>query len=161
MVGARLRVELTGIDETEKRLRALAEAGRDLTPAMQDMGEYLLRTTKDRFADETDPAGAPWQPLSEATKARKKRNRGRILTQDGFLGGQLAYQAGATDLELGSGLVYAGTQQFGAEEGAFGTTAAGRPIPWGDIPAREFLGLSDADRDEIGDILRDFLAEQL
>ena len=161
MPGARLTVELTGIGETERRLRALAEAGHDLTPAMRDIGEYLVRVTKDRFADERDPDGAPWAPLSEATKARKRRNAGRILTEHGYLGGGIVYQAGASEVEAGSPLIYAGTHQFGAEAGSFGSTAGGRPIPWGDIPAREFLGLSEADRDEIEDILRDYLLSQL
>lgn len=161
MVGARLTVAVDGIDEVEQRLQALAAAGQNLTPAMQDMGEYLVRVTKDRFADETDPDGAPWQPLSEATKARKRRNRERVLTQDGFLGGGIVYQAGATEVVTGSPLVYAGTHQFGAEKGSFGSTAGGRPIPWGDIPAREFLGLSNADGDELTDILRDYLLKQI
>lgn len=161
MPGARLTVELTGIEEAERRLRALAEAGHDLTPAMRDIGEYLVRTTKDRFADERGPDGTPWAPLTDRTRRRKRRNTGRILTEHGFLGGQIAYQAGPAEVEAGSPLVYAGTHQFGAEEGSFGSTSGGGPIPWGDIPAREFLGLSDADGDEIEDILRDYLMSQL
>ena len=161
MPGARLKVELTGIEDAERRLRALAEAGHDLTPAMRDIGEYLVRTTKDRFADERGPDGAPWEPLSEHTKRRKRRNAGRILTEHGYLGGQIVYQAEPTAVEAGSPLVYAGTHQFGAEEGSFGSTSGGRPIPWGDIPAREFLGLSDADGDEIEDILRGYLLSQI
>ena len=161
MAGARLTVEITGVDEVERRLRALADAGHDLTPAMQDMGEYLVRTTKDRFADEKGPDGAPWEPLSERTTARKRRNSGRILTMDGYLGGQIVCQAGPREVVAGSPLIYAGTQQFGAEKGSFGSTAKGAPIPWGDIPAREFLGLSDADGDDLADILHDYLERQL
>ena len=161
MPGARLKVELTGLDNAERRLRALVAAGHDLTPAMRDIGEYLVRSTKERFADETDPVGAPWAPLSEHTKRRKRRNAGRVLTRDGHLGGTIAFQAGPTSVEVGSPLIYAGTHQFGAEKGSFGSTAKGRPIPWGDIPAREFLGLSEPDRDELTDILRDYLLEQL
>ena len=161
MPGARLTVELTGIGEAERRLRALADAGHDLTPAMRDIGEYLVRTTKDRFADERGPDGAPWEPLSDRTRSRKRRNAGRILTEEGYLGGQIVYQAEPAAVETGSPLVYAGTHQFGAEKGSFGSTSGGTPIPFGDIPAREFLGLSDADGDEIEDILRDFLMSQL
>ena len=161
MPGARLTIDAAGLAQTRKRLGALAAAGRDLTPLMRDIGEYLLRATKDRFAEQKAPDGAPWAPLSEATKRRKTRNRDRILTQDGYLGGTLAYRAAPDGLLLGSPLVYAGTHQFGAQKGAFGTTSKGSPIPWGDIPAREFLGLSDADRDEIGELVRDYLLETL
>ena len=156
MPGASLKVELTGVEETERRLRALAAAGHDLTPAMRDVGEYLLRTTRKRFADEKDPEGAPWAPLSDSTKARKRRNAGRILTKHGHLGRQIVYRAGPAEVLVGSPLVYAGTHQFGAEKGSFGS-AGGRPIPWGDIPSREFLGLSEADGNEVETLVRDFL----
>lgn len=45
-----------------------------------------------------------------------------------------------------------------AEEASVGVSATrrtrGRPIPWGDIPARPFFGLSADDRNEISDIIR-------
>lgn len=55
--------------------------------------------------------------------------------------------------------------QFGAEQGAFGaiftTDERGRDhshlIPWGDIPARPFIGLSLADEASIHDIVAEFL----
>ena len=53
---------------------------------------------------------------------------------------------------------YAGTHQFGAKKGQYGSTSRGQPIPWGDIPAREFLGLSDDDESEIVDIVSGYLA---
>ena len=162
MVGARINIEVTGVEAAEKRLAELAEAGHDLSPAMQGIGEYLLRATQDRFRDERAPDGAPWQPLSEATRRRKRRNKNRILTESGHLGGpSLSYRASPSELLLGSSAVYAGTHQFGAEEGSFGATSKGGPIPWGTIPAREFLGLSDADGAKVENIVRDFLLEQL
>lgn len=57
---------------------------------------------------------------------------------------------------MGSGLIYAGTHQFGAQKGPYGSTSKGQPIPFGDIPAREFLGLSYADREEIESTVSDF-----
>ncbi len=56
-------------------------------------------------------------------------------------------------MEIGSPSIYAGTHQFGAAKGAFGSTSKGAPIPWGDIPARPFLGLSDADEADIRDLI--------
>lgn len=44
-----------------------------------------------------------------------------------------------------------------AERGAFGSTSRAAPIPWGDIPARPFLGLSGSDRDELRSILIEFI----
>ena len=51
--------------------------------------------------------------------------------------------------EVGSTRIYAGAHQFGARRGACGTNKKGAPIPWGDIPARPFLGVSDADKKTI------------
>lgn len=148
-------------DEAVVAFNRLVAAGTDLTPLMRDIGEHLLRTTRDRFADEKAPDGTPWAPLSETTKARKTRNAGRILTESGILGGQLAYRASSDELMVGSPTIYAGTHQFGASRGAFGTTSRGSPIPWGDIPARPFLGLSGDDEDEVAALVSDFLVDAL
>ena len=51
MAGVRLKVEVHGLDYTLHRLDRLAAAGRDLTPAMRDIGEHLLSITRDHFAD--------------------------------------------------------------------------------------------------------------
>ena len=61
-------------------------------------------------------------------------------------------------MAVGSSLEYAAVQQFGARRGEFGRTRRGAPIPWGDIPARPFLGVSRVDRVEILDILAGYLA---
>lgn len=47
--------------------------------------------------------------------------------------------------------------QEGASQGEFGTSNHGGSLPWGDIPARPFIGVSADDRDVILDILRDYL----
>ena len=137
----------------------LLSAGADVSPLLQDVGERLLTSTKDRFDDQKAPDGTPWAPLSAATKARKKKNKDKILIQDGYLKGQIDYQIGGDTLLVGSSLIYASTHQFGAEKGSFGKTKRGAPIPWGDIPARPFLGLSDDDRRDILEIVSDYIAE--
>ena len=77
---------------------------------------------------------------------------------------------------LATDKVYAATHQFGAKKGSFGTVAVARPIgaagrsggtlyskgwmmsiPWGDIPAREFMMLQDEDEDEMSEALKDFV----
>ena len=139
-------------------------ANRDLSPLMRDVGEELLNSTRERFSSATAPDGSDWAKLSDVTIARKKKNRDRILVEEGgatSLSGQLVYRAGTDEVEIGSTKVYASTHQFGADKGAFGTNAAGRPIPWGDIPARPFLGLSDADREAIEEIAADHLRHQI
>ncbi|MCY1444758.1 Phage virion morphogenesis family protein [compost metagenome] len=60
-------------------------------------------------------------------------------------------------LEFGSNRIYAAVHQFGALQGAFGTSARGVPLPWGDIPARPWLGMTDTDREAALDIVQDYL----
>ena len=158
MAGA--RIEIT-FDDAEVRAaldRLLApRTGR--TPLMRDIGEHLLNTTRERFSAEKAPDGTPWAPLSELTKRRKKRNAGKVLTLSGILRGQLAYRAAPNHVAVGSPLLYAGTHQFGAQKGAFGATKRGAPIPFGNIPARPFLGLSPGDESEIRALVNDYLRD--
>ena len=162
MAGAQITVEF---DDSQVRaaLDALTDAGRDLRPAMMDIGEHLLNSARQRFADEEAPDGAAWAPLSEGTLKAKKRNRGKILTEEGHLR-RLVAQADSNSVEIGSPFVYAGTHQFGTERGAFGVTSRGSPIPWGDIPARPFLvdaegRLAPDDERAILDIVIDYLRD--
>ena len=159
MAGASIKITLDDAAVLGAINRLLA-SGKDLTPLMRDIGEHLLNTTRKRFVDQEAPDGTPWAPLSENTKRGKRRNVEKVLTESGILRGQLAYRANADRVEIGSPTVYAGTHQFGAETGAFGTTSSDTPIPWGDIPARPFLGLSDDDERKIAELVNDHLASQ-
>lgn len=158
MAGVRINIEFED-SEIRTAMNRLLAAGQDMTPLMRDIGEHLLNTTRERFSDETAPDGTPWAPLSETTRQRKKRNADRILTERGFLRGGLAYRATSDQVEVGSPSIYAGTHQFGAERGSFGSTSRGSHIPWGDIPPRPFLGLSNEDETEIAALVNDYLAD--
>ena len=58
---------------------------------------------------------------------------------------------------LSTNVEYAVVQQFGAKQGAFGRDKRNHPLPWGDIPARPFLGFSDRDKADILAILSEYL----
>ena len=141
----------------------LLKSGHDSQPLMASVGEILLNSTRARFADEEDPDGNPWEPLKASTRARKTKNPDRILTASGLLGGSsINTRAGRRQVEIGSSRLYAATHQFGAEKGQFGrgnykTKKGSFPIPWGDIPARPFLGLSAQDKEDIEATISDYL----
>ncbi|MDX8377214.1 MAG: phage virion morphogenesis protein, partial [Mariprofundales bacterium] len=78
------------------------------------------------------------------------------LQLSGALRLNLAYNADNNGLEFGSNAIYAATHQFGADKGAFGSG-----VPWGDIPARPFLGFSDNDKDDIIDIIYDHILQAM
>ena len=147
--------------ELQQGLQALMEAGRDLTPVMADIGEHLHNSTRQRFSDQVSPKGEAWSPLSHVTKAKKKKNQDKILTEEGRLRRLLSVQVGKDDLEVGSTRIYAGTHQFGARRGAYGANRRGAPIPWADIPARPFLGVSDGDKKTILEIIQKHLKKSI
>lgn len=150
-------------EEIRRKLGELQGRAADITPALRDMGEALLNSTRERFNEMRGPEGHPWKPLSEAYRERKAKNADKILTLHGYLRGTLNYRIedAGTTLAVGSPLVYAGTMQFGAKKGQFGSMSGGRSIPWGNIPARPFLGISSDDKSEMLDILKKHLSRTL
>ncbi len=142
--------------EVSRALRRLREAGADMRPVLDDIGQYLVRAIRQRFAAGEDAEGNSWAPLSPATIARKGHAR-PLIGETGHLR-QIRHQLeGRNAVIVGTGAEYGATHQFGARKGQFGRTKKGAPIPWGDIPARPFLGVSDEDRTTILDILAEHL----
>ena len=166
-------VELKADTVTSGLTRLGAQMG-DLTPVMEGIGEYLVDSTKVRFKKGTSPDGVKWAPKSATTLARYgARKSNRVDTRPLFglsgveagLNSQIFHEAGPDRLEVGSNLVYAAVQQFGAAKGQFGaysgTDKKGRAYsgvaPWGNIPARPFLGISPEDETNILALIADFI----
>ena len=95
-------------------LNRLRRAGGETAPALRSIGEGLINSTRERFNSQTAPDGSPWAPLAESTKARKRRNKNKVLTPDGDLRREISYRLGPDDVEVGSSRIYAGAHQFGA-----------------------------------------------
>ena len=147
----------------EAEFQRLERELHDLSPVMSDIGEYLLESTRKRFKDGGPaPDGTPWAPKSQATMDNYRRmNRGvnpKPLTHQGDLSlFGLHQDSGPNFAEVGASPVYAAVMQFGAAKGAFGKTARGSSIPWADIPARPFLGVSKEDEEAILDTISEYL----
>jgi len=139
----------------------LQERLTDLSPAMRAISLDLVGGVEDAFAREADPVtGEPWDPLSPLTIRRREmegRWPGKILQQTGRLAASITPSHSGTEAAAGTNDVRAGVLQFGAVAGDFGSTPAGRPLPFGDIPARPFLGLSEEVRGDILDLLAKYL----
>lgn len=190
-----IRIEIND-REVLAALNRLTAAGADLRPALQHLGEYLIESTKRRFAEGRAPDGTPWAPNKRATiehmlyqrsgkyskigvrtgtkkgyfdKKGRLAGKGRDLVmgkhpgigESRRLSSEIHYRATGSSLEVGSALEYSGVFQIGAPAGKFGRTRRGALIPWGDVPPRPFLGLSDTDRQAIGDILHEYLQRAL
>lgn len=152
-----ITIEYPG-EEVLRELRRLSAAvgPAGMRPALAEIGEELAESTRQRFSSSTAPDGSRWAPNAPATLARKRGTR--PLVDSGILGGGITYQLVDGGVEIGSSRIYAGTQQLGAKRGQYGRTSRGAPIPWGDIPARPFLGVSAADEQIILGILADHIA---
>ena len=139
-------------------LNRLARASSDLRPAMREIAVALESAAEDSFQRESSPNGNPWAALSphtQAQRAKQKKWPGQILHVGGELVKCITSHYDSHTAVAGTDLEYAPTHQHGADQGAFGTTKkTGRPIPFGDIPARPFLGRSDDLDEEILDILQ-------
>lgn len=133
----------------------------DLTPAMIDVSAELVAGIDQSFINETDPnTGTPWQQLSETTiSARTKRGYwpGKKLQQTGRLAASIVPAYGPAHAQAGTNVIYAGTMNFGASRGEFGATRAGAPVPFGDIPARPFIGISDETERNVIDVITEYL----
>jgi len=158
MAGARYLVEVNLDDrDTRAALDKLQKKLSNLQPLFEEIGGELLISLRDRFGRGVDSEGQPWAPLSPVTIAHKRKNKNKILVLDGLLR-RLSYQADANGLRLGTDRVYGAMQLFGARQGEFGRTRRGAPIPWGNVPAREYIGLSETDQGDILDIIDEWLA---
>jgi phage gpG-like protein len=138
----------------------------------------MLLSTSTNFRTETDPEGRPWTPLRPATvraRTRKKQLPLTILRSNtrgkagSSLAGSVNRQASDDELRIGSPVAYAAIHQLGGtiQKPAGSRWMAGRRFarragaPDGKavaiaahaitIPARPFLGLSDADEAAILD----------
>lgn len=150
-------------DEITEALTRLSAALSDMKPAYEEIGQILTRSTKKRFGDGIAPDGSRWAPKSKTTLEKYgARSSNRIDVRplfgpSGALSSQIFYEAGPDSLQWGSPMIYAGTQHFGAGQGAFGRSSRGGPIPWGTIPARPFLGLSPEDATNVTEALAEWL----
>lgn len=151
-------------------LQALIARGQNLRPVLAEIGEDMAESTKRRFSTAKAPDGTPWAPNSASTIgaysnmfARKKdgtlsnKAQAKIAGKKPLTGETRAlattinYQLQDDNaVSIGSPMVYAAMHQFGGKKSDF-------PHLWGDIPARPFLGASEADKTNIADLVRSYM----
>ncbi|NTT88258.1 phage virion morphogenesis protein [Tabrizicola fusiformis] len=176
MTGITFTVEIAD-DEAAARLAGMVDRMTRPIGFYKGVGEYLTEVAIPRnFKAEASPDGTPWARLRSATiKRREKRGQTPLTilrSNSGTsqnLSASIISQSSETGVEVGSPLPYAAIHQFGAAQGQFGAFMGkdklGRDhfhhLPWGDIPARPYLGLSGEDEAEIIRIAEDWIeAEQ-
>lgn len=153
----RIEADFAAVD---RMLADLARKTKDLTPVLEAVGGVLKGVAEEAFETETSPDGKPWPDLSPVTIRRRERD-GHVPITKLQVSGQLAASVGIVEIgprsvTVGTSVIYAAVQQFGADKGEFGKGR--RPVPWGDIPARAYLGVSDEAKAEIEKLITDWLA---
>ena len=150
MAGTALDISLESdslqrLQERLSRLAALFDGNTLLTA----LGAEIESQTRRRIADEkTTPAGADWPDWSEDYAATRHSGQSLLQSEGGLLDSIQQLVSGDT-VEVGSNLIYAALHQHGGE-------------PVGiDVPAREWLGLSSDNLDDLHDILTRWTDGQL
>lgn len=112
-----VRVEITRNTASPKLKRLLARLRSDDRELLfAQMGEYMLRSTRERAAKEIDPDGNKWRALSPGyAKWKAKKRPGVPILKFDFhmLGDQLSYQADGDGLLVGTNAPYGAIHQFG------------------------------------------------
>ena len=136
--------------KVEKELGAIARRSKNLRPAYQAIGNYLVGETQDRIKRETSPDGTPFAPIALETKRRKQRKGKilKILQENGTLVNTIAAQVEGDGVAVGSNMPYASIHQLGGNAGRNKSV---------NLPARPYLGLNDEDQEEITGIVEDWL----
>lgn len=172
------------VDDAEVRAQLIALLRADTGDLMPRLGEYLLKSTQDRFGSQTAPDGTPWAVLKTRYARRKKYNKDKILTLRGYLRSGIRYRVtGANSVEVGTNTKYAAIHQFG---GTTDQNAQSRRVRYRSVagrilfaskrhkenvterwvtrgayqinmPARPFLGVSATDDKEIQSIVLDWV----
>lgn len=156
-------------------LDRVADALDDLSPLMALIGDLLVNQTEENFRTGTAPDGTAWAPKSmttmEAYRRREAKGANGPVPADPLIGPSrslsttISYEALTDAVDWGSNMIYAAVMQFGAGQGEFGARIGkdknGRDffmtIPWGDIPARRFLGIGPDDETAILAEIEDWL----
>ncbi|MDG4811660.1 phage virion morphogenesis protein [Hydrogenovibrio sp. 3SP14C1] len=144
MAGVGFHIEIQGLARVNDRLNRLIEndAQKQL---LEIVGATSESQTRRRISeDKTSPDGEPWADWSK-DYAKTRHSGHSLLENEGDLLDSIQYQVSGGEVAIGSNLDYAAIRQFGGAE-------VGRP----NDPAREYLGISDADHDELIDVINDW-----
>lgn len=158
-----------GFEGLEQVLLELHDRGNqtDFRPALDAIAHSLEQETQQNFGNRVDPTGEPWTPTFwfrwQNPDHETLEDTGR-LRMSLTIGGQFnIFEEGDNEFTFGTSLQYAGIHMTGGESeplpGFFVTRgASGGVLPPGTvilIPARPFLGFSEAFIDQSVELIAD------
>lgn len=139
-----ISIDLRKLAPVRRRLAALSHMR--LGQLYEALGSEVEAQTRRRLSEEkTDPDGEPWDDWSEAYAASRKSSGG-ILDLNGALIDSIAYEVTGSAVVVGSNMVYALVHNEGDDDMG--------------IPERRYLGVSDENLDDLGELVMDFIARE-
>ncbi len=176
-------------DNLSPTIASLVLAARHPGNLMAAFAGSMLTSTQRRFETETGPDGAKWKPLATRTTLKKIRSRQRgtanILRVTTRLYSSLTTQSDDRSASVGTNIVYAAPHQFGGEIQQYARSQRAsfvrirkrwqfakrgrkgsieKNITIGEhtitIPARPYLGFSQADIAALAEIGTDWLIQE-
>ena len=164
MAGVTMRFTLDDA-ELMAQVDGLIARGGDLSEPLDDIGQDMVSVTVRAFEESRSPEGVAWQPSAAAVAEGRKTLIDRGI-RGGLMGSQ-SYVVGPRGVTYGTNIVYAAIHQLGgsiSHAGRRGTSDAGTGFGQAlaeaivTLPARPFIGRSDADQARWADMLADYLA---
>jgi len=136
----------------------------------QDIGEYIINSTKERFRNGVDPDGNAWKPSK-----RSEDEGGKTLQNTRTLYNSISYRASMEGVEVGTNVKYARVHQGLDKSGnqvkeivivpkqarLLAFTVSGKKVfaKKVTISARPFMGINEADAKEITSIGQEWIEE--
>jgi phage virion morphogenesis protein len=142
--------------ELQRQVAEMIRRGGDLRPALEEIGDMLVSETVGRFMRDEDPEGHPWKP-----SRRAEEEGGQTLSDSGILRNSITKEVSAASVEVGTPEIYGAIHQVGgtitAKDGPYLIFQAGDRwvcVRQVEIPARQFLGITDRDTSEAIEIVK-------
>lgn len=166
MAGLEFSIVDVGGRQVKRRLDRLSHI--DTTDLLESVGAVVESQIRRRIKHEKkSPDGEAWEELSPRYERRKSKiSSGGLLELHGGLLDSIQFEVRGDTLIEGSNLIYSWTHQVGDKREAPSWSGAGRSggkmassTHTVEIPARPYLGLSDENRDEVEDVVIDWLKE--
>lgn len=143
-MSVKVEIKLPGFNRLQARLRRMSNWDRD--GLFDAIGAEAESQTKRRIADEkTTPEGQAWPPWCPEY-AGTRHSGHSLLRGEGHLLESITHNVVTDGVEVGSNLAYAGAHNYG--------------VP-GRQHARQYLGLSRQNEDDIEAVIDDWIDQEM
>ena len=123
----------------------------NLFDPLDEIGQVLVFSAQENIRQSRDTDGNPLEELADSTRAKRGEDAVPLLDRSNLLD-SYTHLPNNQSVEVGSDAIQAALMHFGGPAGRNHSVV---------VPARPVLGISDDDRIEIVEILREFVLGQV